>query len=630
MRPRCSCISSVTNAPACGASVTVVQPALQSILMVLLLLPTTFLSWGNFTPLPLSNDAHVTGDRGIFLQSSSSSTFLSMATNSIIWCANAEHVTSSTSNSDNEPTIKVDSAHKDNLARQKLAMLRQVRMETERAELARRGASTVAERATTSSNTANGAPVKTKYFVNTLNLNATFSSAASFDPASTSLHGDEAGERRTLAAAAVPTSLCFEKISSIPAVHMATHPGGGRAVIGTQDGLLSLVSLPAFGLKATMASIGTWLDLRARTLTNGEQGLLSFAFHPSFLRNGRFFVSYICDAMLHPDCKGPCACNAAVGCHLGGSGGASCRGNTIVAEYSAGPSPATASSLVPREVRRVLTFARPYYNHNGGHIFFAKDGFLYYTSGDGGSGGDPWNFAQQGNTFLGKILRLDVNGLAKGQAYKVPPSNPFVNRPGIRPEIYALGLRNPWRCDQDRLTSVILCADVGQNSIEEVDVIVAGGNYGWHNYEGTIPFVTGGNKFTPVARMIGKLSFPGFQYSHLCNVAGVECVNIGGACVIGGVVYRAPRNKCLWGKYLYNDLNGPLWVGTIYPSTGSSSLTKRVNYRCAATTPLACDPAPTPLGAIWAWAKDLSDDAYALTSSGIFRLVALSKCGVVC
>ena len=115
------------------------------------------------------------------------------------------------------------------------------------------------------------------------------------------------------------------------------------------------------------------------------------------------------------------------------------------------------------QVKRYLNFGRPYQNHNGGHIFFGKDGLLYYTSGDGGAWGDPFNMAQQMDTFLGKILRIDVNGPATpGRTYGIPPSNPFVARKGAAGEIYALGLRNPWRCDQDPVTGTILCGDVGQ------------------------------------------------------------------------------------------------------------------------------------------------------------------------
>ena len=115
------------------------------------------------------------------------------------------------------------------------------------------------------------------------------------------------------------------------------------------------------------------------------------------------------------------------------------------------------------QVRRIFNFGRPYENHNGGHIFFGRDGYLYLTSGDGGNQGDPHNMAQRTDVFLGKVLRVDVNGHPlPRRGYRIPPSNPFVNRKGVSPEIFALGLRNPWRCDQDPVTGTIVCGDVGQ------------------------------------------------------------------------------------------------------------------------------------------------------------------------
>ena len=180
--------------------------------------------------------------------------------------------------------------------------------------------------------------------------------------------------------------------------------------------------------------------------------------------------------------QSPCACNPASDCQLGGYYGASCHSNTIVAEYRAAPpyqlssdQPSDFSILKeaadysasmhvgPREVNRIIGIGRPFPEHNGGHIFFGVDGYLYYASGDGGNDGDPYDFAQRGNNLLGKILRVDVDGSpAEGRNYGIPPRNPFVGVAGVYPEIYALGLRNPWRCDQDAVTGTIVCGDVGQ------------------------------------------------------------------------------------------------------------------------------------------------------------------------
>ncbi len=244
------------------------------------------------------------------------------------------------------------------------------------------------------------------------------------------------------------------------------------------------------------------LDLTERVESGGnEQGLLGLAFHPEFAANGRFFVNYTRE----PD------------------------GATVIAEFQA-----TGDGPVAADAERVLlTVEQPYRNHNGGMIAFGPDGLLYIGMGDGGSGGDPQNFAQDPDALLGKMLRIDVDG---GEPYGIPADNPFAEGGG-RPEIFASGLRNPWRFSFDRETGELRAGDVGQNAIEEIDVIQRGGNYGWRRMEGT-------RCYEPSQ---------GCRRDDLI-LPVAEYANGGGRCsVTGGYVYRGETVPALTGTYVYGD-----------------------------------------------------------------------------
>ncbi len=265
---------------------------------------------------------------------------------------------------------------------------------------------------------------------------------------------------------------------------------------------------------------GTFLDLSGSVTAGGEQGLLGLAFHPAYARNGRFFVYYTAR-----------------------------NGDQRVVEYRrAGPNRAN-----PGSARGLITMDDPYSNHNGGHLVFGPDGFLYIGTGDGGSGGDPEDNGQDTGTLLGKILRINVNSRGGGRAYGIPAGNPYRSGGG-RPEVYAYGLRNPWRYSFDRERGDLWIGDVGQGSIEEIDFRAkdtgAGANFGWNAFEGRSSFggtLRGGPHVPPVA-----------QYSHS-----------DGCSVTGGYVYRGTRVPALRGRYVYADYcSGQLWTMRAGPSPG--------------------------------------------------------------
>lgn len=244
-----------------------------------------------------------------------------------------------------------------------------------------------------------------------------------------------------------------------------------------------------------------FLDISDLVLPGGERGLLGLAFHPDYARNGRFFVSYT----RQPD------------------------GATVVAEYRRG----SKAGLADRQERVVMVVPQPFANHNGGMIAFGPDGALYIGRGDGGGRGDPDNRGQNPHDLRGKILRLDVD---RGEPYAIPDDNPYVSGGG-RPEVYALGLRNPWRFSFDHETGSLWVGDVGQNDWEEVDVVVRGGNYGWRLMEGR-------HCFPPKTDCGGSgLQLPILEYGH----------EDGRCSITGGYVYRGLSQPALNGLYVYGD-----------------------------------------------------------------------------
>lgn len=287
-----------------------------------------------------------------------------------------------------------------------------------------------------------------------------------------------------------------------------THAGdrSGRLFIVEQAGVIRV-------LRSGRLVAEPFLDLRDRVAFGGEMGLLSVAFHPRYAANGRFVVNYTTE-----------------------SGGL----HTVVSEFRVSPD---NPDVANRQERILLTIPQPFRNHNGGLNLFGPDGKLYIGMGDGGSGGDPFNNGQRLDVLLGKLLRLDVDG---GTAYRVPPDNPFAGRAGARGEIWAYGLRNPWRFSFDPATGRLLLADVGQNAWEEVDVIEKGGNYGWRIMEGF-------HCYDPASGcQTAGLKWPIAEYNHSQ-----------GCSITGGFVYRGSSLPDLAGRYVFGDYcSGKIWTLT--------------------------------------------------------------------
>jgi len=287
--------------------------------------------------------------------------------------------------------------------------------------------------------------------------------------------------------------------------------GTGRVFIVEQRGTIRVWE------KGSLRS-QLFLNLRNKVLAGGEMGLLGLAFHPRFKENGRLFVNY----------------NSKEG-----------DLRTVIAEFRVGQD---AARVDPATERAILEIPQPYSNHKGGHLAFGPDGMLYIGTGDGGSRNDPHDNGQSTDTLLGKMLRIDVDKVEGGRAYGIPQDNPFVGRPKMRPEIWAHGLRNPWRYSFDALTGLLYAGDVGQNEREEIDVVRKGRNYGWRIMEGTI-CAPGVN---PECEKRG-LELPIHDYPRS-----------EGFVVIGGYVYRGKTLPGLCGVYVYGDYGNGLIFGLRY------------------------------------------------------------------
>jgi glucose/arabinose dehydrogenase len=288
-----------------------------------------------------------------------------------------------------------------------------------------------------------------------------------------------------------------------PVLVTSSGDGSGRLFVLEQGGRIRIVrngSLVA----------GPFLDLSGSISSGGERGLLGLAFHPGYgSAEARFYVDYT-----DPN------------------------GDTVIAEYRASADPDVAD---PASARSLLHIHQPFANHNGGWLAFGPDGDLYIGMGDGGSGGDPLGNGQRSDTLLGKLLRIDVDGTTVSTPYAIPADDPFVGRANARPEIWAYGLRNPWRSSFDRTTGDLWIGDVGQSRYEEVDHAArgtgAGADYGWNLMEGSHCYPSGDGCSG------SGLVLPVTEYSH----------DAGDCAITGGYVYRGTAYPALGGVYLFGD-----------------------------------------------------------------------------
>uniref|UniRef100_A0A453DTJ6 Glucose/Sorbosone dehydrogenase domain-containing protein n=2 Tax=Aegilops tauschii TaxID=37682 RepID=A0A453DTJ6_AEGTS len=442
--------------------------------------------------------------------------------------------------------------------------------------------------------------------------------------------------------------MCLERLSNGSYLNMAAHPdGSNRVFLNNQAGKVFLATVPPHGSgKPLELDVSNpFLDITDEVHFDNEFGLLGMAFHPDFDKNGRFFVSYSCDKTQSASCSGRCACNSDIGCDpskLGADNGAQpCQYQSVIAEYTANTSsgsPSTATSANPTEARRIMTLGLPFTTHHGGQILFSPgDGYMYFMMGDGGNVGDPWNFAQNKGTLLGKIIRIDVNNMPTGNStpgwgnYGIPKDNPFSVDPKFAPEVFALGFKNPWRCSFDSgKPSYFFCADVGQSLYEEVSLVVKGGNYGWRVFEGDQSYpalsTPGGNTSADSINAISPVM--GYAHNTVNN-------NVGSASIAGGYVYRSMTNPCLNGRYIYADLYAQsMWSGIEIPENSGVYNVTPFRFACSAASPIPCDVAaksPLPsLGYIFSFGEDSAKDLYLLTSKGVYRVVDPNSCNYAC
>ena len=305
---------------------------------------------------------------------------------------------------------------------------------------------------------------------------------------------------------AIPDIALHEVARGLEQPTAVVDDGDGRLFVLEQRGVVRIVDHGRLRPEP-------FLDLRDRVASGGEKGLLGLAFDPGYRRNGYFYLDYTSDA-----------------------GGL----HTVIARYRR----QVATHADAASERVLLQIAQPYSNHNGGQLAFGRDGDLYIGMGDGGSANDPHGNGQNKSVLLGKLLRIDVAHAAGNAAYAIPRDNPFVGERGARGEIFAYGLRNPWRFSFDSANGRLYLADVGQDAVEEIDVIDKGGNYGWNVMEGDIctPGVNARCDRMPYRAPIAT-------YRH--DV---------GKSITGGYVYRGRRIPGLCGVYLYADfVSGRIW-----------------------------------------------------------------------
>lgn len=334
-----------------------------------------------------------------------------------------------------------------------------------------------------------------------------------------------------------------------------THAGDSRLFVVQQGGLIRILNS-----NGTINST-PFLNLSSLVSSGGERGLLGLAFHANYATNGYFFVNYT-----------------------------NSTGNTVIARYSVN---STNPDVAINSATILMTITQPFSNHNGGSIKFGTDGYLYIGMGDGGSGGDPGNRAQNINENLGKMLRIDINSTIS-PFYTSPSSNPYVGIAG-NDEIWAIGVRNPWKFSFNRLNGDLWIADVGQNNIEEINKVTnpltAGLNFGWKCYEGNVVYNTTG------CAPISTMTMPVAQYTH----SGGNC-SITGGYVYTGTLYPNFLNKYFFADYCVNRIG--------YVDTTSNVVTFTPNF--------------SGNNNFTSFGEDINGELYVTNSSVIYKIVDTS------
>lgn len=312
-----------------------------------------------------------------------------------------------------------------------------------------------------------------------------------------------------------------------PIVLTGAGDGSGRLFIAGQRGKIFFIDAADQNVELPELFVDLTKQVSYKDREN-EEGLLGLAFHPEFKNNGYFFVYYTTRERPHV---------------------------SVISRFTA----REGAKGDPSSELKILEIQQPFWNHNGGTIAFGPDGYLYVALGDGGKANDPLGSGQDVSTLLGSVLRIDVdkngvdkNGVDKNSVekpYNIPADNPLVQRPDARPEIYAFGIRNIWRMAFDTKTGDLWAADVGQNEWEEVNLIRAGGNYGWNLREASHAFTLAGG---PGSGPSAGLSEPLVEYPH---------TEAWGKSITGGAVYRGSMTPALDGYYLYGDyISGRIWA----------------------------------------------------------------------
>ncbi|HEX4119139.1 MAG TPA: PQQ-dependent sugar dehydrogenase [Verrucomicrobiae bacterium] len=391
----------------------------------------------------------------------------------------------------------------------------------------------------------------------------------------------------------------IEGIPSVRPVWMSEAPdGSGRFFIVVQTGRILVVKKGSDGADAK-----TFLNIEDRSPTfQNEDGLLGMAFHPGFKTNGLVYIYYTLENKPE-DIK-----------RLDNGLPVNFPFRSVISEIKVSMSDPDKADMGSERV--IFETLQPYWNHKGGELCFGPDGYLYFGLGDGGRGDDPFGNGQNTASFLGKMLRIDVNTRAEmGRGrwarelqYGIPADNPFVKEPdmngvGAKHEIYAYGFRNPWRWSFDRANGDLWVGDVGQDLWEEVDLVTKGGDYGWNVLEGTHHFKPGPEG----ARYIAPL----MEYPHRPDLLEKSLYpdHTIGLCIVGGYVYRGQKYPSLQGVYIYGDYN----LGTIWGFRYDRDAQKITTQSAMLMQPKN----------ICSFAEDLDGELYSLMDDGhIYQLTA--------